>query len=319
MRLRLGTRGSALARWQAHHLADRLRALEPSLSVELVILHTTGDRITDVPLARIGDRGLFTKELDRALLQHDIDLAIHSFKDVPTRLEEGLAVAAVLEREDARDALVCAPSAPRSLDLLPSNARVGTSSLRRRSQLLHRRPDLRVEDLRGNLDTRLGRVRQGDFDAVILATAGIVRLGLGDVITERLDPPGWISAVAQGALAVTCRADDTPLLALLRPLDHAETHACTTAERSFLRELEGGCQVPIGALATSADGELRLEGFVSSLDGVDFLRGDTTAPVTDAAAAGAELTATLHAAGAGAILEAVRRQSAGDPLHPSPP
>jgi hydroxymethylbilane synthase len=320
VKLRIGTRGSALARWQAQHLTDRLQALHPELDVQPIIVQTTGDRITDVPLARIGERGLFTKEIDRALLDDEIDLAIHSLKDVPTRLADGLAIGAVLEREDARDALVCAPGVPASLELLSAGARIGTSSLRRRSQLLHRRPDLAVEDLRGNLDTRLRRVQQRDFDAIILAAAGLKRLGFADAISELLDPPGWLSAVGQGALAVACRADDSTTLELLARLDHAATRAATAAERAFLRELEGGCQVPIGALAATVAGGLRLEGFVASLDGADFLRGDLTTAEGKAEEAGRRLAATLIDAGANTILEAVRRQAAEEDIpHPSAP
>jgi hydroxymethylbilane synthase len=319
MSIRLGTRGSALARWQADHLARLLREDDAGLTVEPVVLQTLGDRITDVPLARIGDRGLFTKELDAALLRGDIDLAIHSFKDVPTRLPEGIAIGAVLPREDARDALVCAPDVPPSLDSLPPGARVGTSSLRRRSQLLHMRPDLRVDDLRGNLDTRLDRVARGDFDAVLLACAGIVRLGRSAAISQRLDAPAWLPAVGQGALAVACRADDSRMIARLASLDHGSTRAATAAERSFLRQLEGGCQVPIGALAIVNGDTLQLYGFVASLDGVTLLRGQTSADAGDAVACGERLAAQLLDAGAGRVLAEVRDVAAGGLPYPSAP
>jgi hydroxymethylbilane synthase len=317
--LRLGTRGSALARWQADHLIRLLREVDAGLAVELVVLQTLGDRITDVPLARIGDRGLFTKEIDSALLRGDIDLAIHSFKDVPTRLPEGITIGAVLEREDARDALVCAPEAPPALALLPAGARIGTSSLRRRSQLLHARPDLRVDDLRGNLDTRLERVGRGDFDAVLLACAGIVRLGRSAAISQRLDAPSWLPAVGQGALAVACRADDGQTIARLASLDHGATRAATAAERSFLRQLEGGCQVPIGALANVDGDTLELHGFVASLDGATMLRGQGSAGMADAVGCGERLAAQLLDAGAGRVLAEVREAAAGGLPYPSAP
>src|SRR5688500_8440891 len=207
MKLRIGSRGSRLALWQAEHVRARLVQLRPADQIEIVIIQTTGDRITDVALTQIGDKGLFTKELDRAVLEGTVDLAVHSFKDLPTRLTEGLQVSAVLERADARDALVVAPTLPRTLMALPAAARVGTSSLRRRAQLLAGRPDLRVFDLRGNVDTRLGRIQAGDFDAAILAFAGLQRLGLADQVAQVLDAPDWLPAPAQGALGVVSRAD----------------------------------------------------------------------------------------------------------------
>ncbi len=316
--LRLGSRGSALALWQARHVKARLEEAHAGLQVEIVILRTTGDRITDVPLSRIGDKGLFTREIDRAMVDAEIDLAVHSLKDVPTRLADGLALGAVLEREDPRDALLA--SGDVGLTDLPAGATVGTSSLRRRAQLLHLRPDLRVEDLRGNLDTRVQRLRDGRYDAVLLALAGLRRLGLEDAVTERLSPPRWLPAVGQGALGVAIRAGDDATAALVAGLEHPETRAATTAERALLRSLEGGCQVPIGALARIDGDRLALDAFVASLDGTELLRGSIAGQPADADALGVALAARLLERGADAIL-AVVRAAARDgalPAHPAP-
>ncbi|HEX6941152.1 MAG TPA: hydroxymethylbilane synthase [Longimicrobiales bacterium] len=306
MTLRLGSRGSRLALWQAEHVKRRLEAAHPGLQVEIRILRTTGDRITDVPLARIGDKGLFTKEIDRAVASGEVDAAVHSLKDVPTRLAERLALAAVLEREDPRDVYIPGAERARTLEGLPAGATVGTSSLRRRAQLLHLRPDLRVEDLRGNLDTRLERLREGRYDAIILAHAGIRRLGFDAAVGQLLEPPGWLPAVGQGALGIVIREDDDATRALLAPLDHPETAAATTAERAFLRTLEGGCQIPIGALATLGDGRLHLHGFVAAIDGRPLLRADARGPAEDAEAVGIALAQRLLDEGAGEILAGIR-------------
>ena len=237
--VRLGSRGSQLALWQARYVRARLEELNPGITIHIQILHTTGDRITDVPLAKIGDKGLFTKELDNAIIDGHVDLAIHSLKDVPTRLANGLVLAAVCEREDPRDAFLAAAGRPHSLAELPKGACVGTSSLRRRAQLLHYRPDLDVRDLRGNLDTRLARLAEGPYDAIILALAGIRRLGHEERVGELLGPPTWLSAVGQGALAITTRQGDSATAALVSALDHPATHATTAAERD---EVFGGWQ-----------------------------------------------------------------------------
>lgn len=306
MTLRLGSRGSRLALWQAEHVKRRLEAAHPGLRVEIRVLHTTGDRITDVPLARIGDKGLFTKEIDRAVVSGEVDAAVHSLKDVPTRLADGLALGAVLEREDPRDVYIPAAGAAESLEALPPGATVGTSSLRRRAQLLHRRPDLIVRDLRGNLDTRLARLRGGGYDAIILASAGIRRLGFEDAVRQVLEPPGWLPAVGQGALGIAVREDDHATRDLVAPLQHPETAAATAAERAFLRALEGGCQIPIGALA-SIDGErIVLHGFVAGIDGRPFIRGVVDGPVKDPEAVGVALARRLLDQGAGEILDAIR-------------
>jgi hydroxymethylbilane synthase len=305
--LRLGSRGSALARWQAEHVRDRLLELHPGLDIEIRILHTTGDRITDVPLAMIGDKGLFTKEIDRAILDGAVDLAVHSLKDVPTELPAGLDLGAILEREDPRDLLLATDPGAAGLQRLPPGARIGTSSLRRRAQLLHARPDLRVEDLRGNLDTRLARLAERRFDAVILALAGVRRLGReADAPGEILDAPDWLPAAGQGALAVAIRAGDGVTRDLVAPLDHAPTRAAVTAERAFLRALEGGCQIPIGALARPDGGRLELHGFVANVDGSTLLRGSAAGTDSEPAAIGLRLAGELRARGADDILRSVR-------------
>jgi hydroxymethylbilane synthase len=235
-----------------------------------------------------------------------VDAAVHSLKDVPTRLPDGITLGAILEREDPRDVFLPAPGRPGTLDGLPPGARVGTSSLRRRAQLLHRRPDLIVEDLRGNLDTRFARLREGRLDAAILARAGVHRLGLLDHVGEVLAAPDWLPAVGQGALGVAIREDDFTVRDLVAPLTDPDALAATTAERAFLRELEGGCQVPIGALATREGERLTLHAFVASLDGTKLLRGEASGRVDDPAGLGSRLAAELVERGAAAILGAIR-------------
>jgi hydroxymethylbilane synthase len=309
MRLRLASRGSELALWQARHVEQRVRAAIPAVQVELVIVRTTGDRIADVPLARIGDTGLFSKEIDLAVLEGLADAAVHSLKDVPTEDAPGLAIAAVLQREDPRDAYLPAHGRARRLDTLPTGARVGTSSLRRRCLLLSRRPDLVVEDLRGNLDTRLEQLRRGDYDAAILALAGVRRLGREDAVAEVLDAPAWLPAAGQGALAVVTRADDASTLAAMAALDHEKTRKEVIAERTLLRRLHGGCQIPIGALASVTGGSLRLDGFAGSVDGREVVRGWITGDATDPVALGEALARTLEEKGARAIIDEVRRMT----------
>ncbi len=265
-----------------------------------------GDRITDVPLAAIGDRGLFTKEIDRHVLGGDADLAVHSLKDMPTVLDAGLRIVAVLAREDPRDALVAAPGRPVSIDRLPRDASVGTSSLRRRAQLRARRADLHLHDLRGNLDTRLGRIEAGDFDAAIVALAGLRRLGAVNVGVGLLESPDWLPAAGQGALAIAARADDRRVAALCAPLDHAATRAATTAERALLRALEGGCQIPIGALATVHEREIRMNAFVAGLEGRPLLRAEASGPADEPDRLGVELAERLRAEGAEEILATIR-------------
>ena len=302
MTVTIASRASVLARWQAEHVALRLREAHPDLVTETLWVRTTGDRVTDVPLARIGTTGLFTREVDAALLDGRAQIGVHSLKDVPTRLPDGLVIAALPPREDPRDAFIAAPGRPASVAALAGGARIGTSSLRRRAQLLQARPDLRVEDLRGNLDTRLGRVASGELDGAVLALAGIRRLDREEVVTERLDPEIWLPACGQGALAVVARADDSAVLRRLAVLDDFATRAAVTAERAFLRALEGGCQVPIGGFARIEGDSLRLRGFVSSTDGRRRLRAQTDGPVDHAAGIGESLAEQMRGMGADAIL-----------------
>lgn len=314
--IRIGSRGSALALWQSEHIRDGLMKAHAGLVVEIEIIHTTGDRITDVPLAKIGDKGLFTKELDRALLDGRVQLAVHSLKDVPTRLEQGLKLAAVGKREDASDALVTPAGRPATLESLPAGARVGTSSLRRRAQLLALRPDLDIRDLRGNLDTRLAAVHEGKYDAIILALAGMKRLGRAAEATQVLDLESWLPAVGQGALAIVCRSDDADTARLLGMLDDAETRAATAAERALLRELEGGCQVPIAALARVHGNDLHLRALVASVDGRRLVRGEQHGARLEAEAIGRALAQDLLARGADKILSELRAEAVPQP--PSP-
>ena len=310
MVIRIASRGSELALWQARAVRDALLAAQPGLEVEISVVKTTGDRILDVPLAKIGDKGLFTKELDAALLAGDADLAVHSLKDVPTRLPDGLELVAVGRREDPRDVLILPPGRTGTLAALPPGARVGTSSLRRRAQLKALRPDLEVVDLRGNLNTRLAKLDRGEYDAVLLAAAGVVRLGWEERIAERLDPSEWLPAVGQGALGVVCRAGDERVRGLLSAFHDPFTAACTAAERAFLAALEGGCQIPIGALAHVDEDGLTLHGLVAGVDGEKVLRDSENAPsLDDASEAGRRLAARLLSLGAGEILARLRAET----------
>jgi hydroxymethylbilane synthase len=313
--IRIGSRGSALALWQAEYTKARLTEAYAGLDVEIEIIHTTGDRITDVPLSKIGDKGLFTKELDRALLDDRVHLAVHSLKDVPTHVEPGLALVAVGKREDPSDALIAGPGMPGKLMDLPAGSRIGTSSLRRRAQLLALRPDVIVTDLRGNLDTRLAAVHAGQYDAIILALAGMKRLGRAAEATDVLGG-AWLPAVGQGALGMICRADDAETKSLLRVLDDADTHAATNAERALLRRLEGGCQIPIAALAQVSGDNLWLQALVASVNGTRIVRGELSGNRTDAESIGMSLAHELLERGAGTILEELR---AANPPVPEPP
>jgi len=268
MKVRIGTRGSALARWQAEHVKERLQAFGHEVTLRFIT--TTGDR-TPGPLEAVGGKGAFLKEIEEALLAQDVDLAVHSLKDVPTSLPAGLALAAVLERADPRDALVSGGSA---LDRLPQGARLGTTSLRRRALLRHLRPDLELVDLRGNVDTRLRRLRQGDFEAVVLAVAGLTRLGRAHEVTEALDPERFVPAPGQGAITLETREADDETISAVRFLDHEPTARAVSAERAFLAELGGGCNVPLGAWAREGPGGLRLVAFLAEADGSGFVRGE---------------------------------------------
>jgi hydroxymethylbilane synthase len=307
MRLRIGSRGSDLARWQSDHVAALLRDAVPGLAVEIIIISTTGDRVLDTPLAKIGGKGLFTKEIEEALLDGRCDLAVHSLKDLPTDLPEGLALGAVLSRTDPSDALISARG--ETFEALPPGARIGTSSLRRQAQLLHARPDLRVETLRGNVPTRLRKGTSGEFDAVVLARAGLERLGLLDAVTEVLPFDLMLPAPGQGALGIEIRTTDGETARLLRGFEDPLTRAATDAERGFLHALGGGCQVPVGARAVSAaglPGRIELDGMVAEPLGRTLLRGRGSGPIADAEAIGIALAGELIERGAGAILAALR-------------
>ncbi|QNX08596.1 hydroxymethylbilane synthase [Acinetobacter seifertii] len=301
--LKIATRQSPLALWQAEHIRARLQELHPDLMVELVKFVTQGDKILDTPLAKIGGKGLFVKELEAALLDGRADLAVHSMKDVPMALPEGLTLAVICEREDPLDAFV-SNQFEKFADL-PQGARVGTSSLRRKSQILKQRPDLQIIDLRGNVGTRLGKLDDGQYDAIILASAGLKRLGLENRIRHTIEPNVSLPAVGQGALGLECRADDQDVLALIQPLLHIETDVCVRAERAFNAYLEGGCQVPIAGYATLQDGKIHIEGRVGSVDGQTLLRAEMTDEAHNAQQLGENLARNLLEQGAGDLLKAL--------------
>ncbi len=303
--LRIATRKSPLALWQAEHVAALLRRAHGGLEIELVPLVTQGDRIQDRSLAAIGGKGLFIKELEVALESDRADIAVHSMKDLPGDLPEGLIIAAVLERADARDALLTAAAAAGIGDL-PRGARVGTSSLRRQAQLLAARPDLRIQTLRGNVDTRLRRLDGGDLDAIVLACAGLIRLGLEARITARLDPKICLPAVAQGVIGIECRGADVRTRALLSVLNHEATRRTTDAERAFAHRLGGSCQSPIAAHARMEGERLMLDGLVAEPDGTRLLRDALSGSGADPAALGHRLAERILAAGAGPLLERLR-------------
>jgi hydroxymethylbilane synthase len=302
-KLRIATRKSRLALWQAEHVATRLRAAHPGLSVGLLPLVTQGDRIQDRSLAGVGGKGLFIKELETAMQEGRAELAVHSMKDMPSALPPGFAIGAALERADARDAFISIRH--ESLASLPQGARVGTSSLRRQSQLRHTRPDLEILVLRGNVETRLRKLESGEFDATVLAVAGLERLGLAARIRERLSPQQMLPAVGQGVIGIECRTNDADLRALLAPLEHAPTRACLDAERAFAARLGGSCQSPIAAFAELADGTIRLRGLVGSPDGATVIADDLSGPAREAAELGTTLAERLLAAGAGPLLDAL--------------
>jgi hydroxymethylbilane synthase len=302
--LRIATRKSQLAMWQAEHVAALLRRAHTGLEVELVPMLTQGDRIQDRSLAAIGGKGLFIKELEVALEEGRADIAVHSMKDLPSELPAGLTIAAVLERADPRDALLSKAAA--RLEDLPRGARLGTSSLRRQAQIMAARPDLRIEPLRGNVDTRLRRLDEGAMDAIVLACAGLMRLGLESRITARLDPAISLPAVAQGVIGIECRGADTRTLALLRMLEHGDTRIAMDAERAFAHRLGGSCQSPIAAHARLDGGRLILDGLVAEPDGSRLLRDSLAGSVDAPAALGHQLAERILAAGARSLLERLR-------------
>jgi hydroxymethylbilane synthase len=305
--LRIGTRGSLLALKQCNGVKDAILALHPSIQVELVIIKTTGDKILDVPLAKVGGKGLFVKEIEEALLSGDVDLAVHSMKDVPSEVPEGLTIGIVPKREDPRDVLIA--QGPQSLEELPQGAVVGTSSLRRMAQVLGLRPDLKIENLRGNLDTRLRKVQEGVYDAIILAAAGLHRMGWQDRISAYFDPDVFIPAIGQGALGIEVRKEDSKVMELLGPLHDVETATAVEAERGFLEELQGGCQVPIGGYARVLGEEVELTGLVASLDGRQQFKRTRKAPGARAEDLGRELARELLDSGARAVLEDVYKNT----------
>ncbi len=302
--MKLGTRGSALALWQANWVKSELERLHSGLRVELVRIKTTGDRILDVPLANIGGKGLFTKEIDEALLDESIDVAVHSLKDVPFQLPSGIDLAALPEREDPRDAFLS--NGPR-LNELNADATIGTSSLRRQAQLRHRYPSLNLVMLRGNVDTRLRKLSEHEFDAIILAAAGLKRLGYASRITEYLEDDVMLSAVGQGILGIVCRSADSQTGSLLSTMDHRPTRLCATAERALLRALGGSCQIPVAGRARFDNEHVRLKGLIASLDGKRVLQAELSASAAEAEQLGFDVGQELIAAGASEILAEISK------------
>ncbi|MCF8026326.1 MAG: hydroxymethylbilane synthase [Desulfobacteraceae bacterium] len=298
--VRIGTRGSKLALWQAGWVKDRILAHHPDAEVELEVIKTSGDKILDVPLAKVGGKGLFVKEIEEALLDGRIHMAVHSMKDMPGRIPEGLCIAAVPEREMPWDVLIARQSS--SLEQLPMGAKVGTSSLRRASQLLYFRPDFEILPLRGNIDTRIRKLAEENMDAVVLAAAGVKRLGYIEHITGHLDPAVMLPAVGQGSLCIETRQDDSRTGKLLEKIHHRQTACTVFAERAFLHRLEGGCQVPIAAFAKLDEDSLELDGMVAETDGSIMIRDRITGPANDPEALGTFLAERLINRGAGDIV-----------------
>lgn len=305
--LRIATRRSPLAMWQAEHVQSRLMALNPELTVELVTFKTQGDILLDTPLSKIGGKGLFVKELEVAMLAGDADIAVHSMKDVPMEFPEGLELGIILERENPRDAFVS--NNYKTLEELPLGAIVGTSSLRRQCQLQNLRPDLVIRSLRGNVQTRLGKLDAGEFDAIILASAGLLRLEMESRIAQYLEPEVSLPAGGQGAVGIELRSDDAETLALLKPLQHDVTTSRVMAERAMNKRLQGGCQVPIACYAIENNGELWLRGLVGSVDGKQMLTVEYRGPATEAEALGIRAAEDLISQGADKILAEVYEQA----------
>lgn len=305
----IGTRGSKLALWQAEWVKSELQKLNPDLKIELNKIKTTGDKILDVPLAKVGGKGLFVKEIEEAILRGEADLAVHSMKDVPTDFPTGLHLAVICKREDPRDAFISEVKGKEfhinSFKELPKGATVGTSSLRRSCQLLSIRPDLKIEQLRGNLDTRLRKLDEGQFDAIILAAAGVKRLGWAERITETIEPEVSLPAIGQGAIGIECRVDDDFINNLIAPLNHEETSICVRGERACLKKLEGGCQVPIAAHATLNNGKLSMDGLVGSVSGDKIIKSHIEGNPKDAESLGIKLAEDLLSRGAKEILDEV--------------
>ncbi len=303
-RLIIGSRGSRLALWQTHFVKEKLEEFFPEINLEIKIIKTTGDKLLDVALAKIGDKGLFTKQIENALLRNEIDLAVHSLKDLQTVQPEGLMIGAVTAREMSNDVLISEKYA--SIDDLPRGAKVATGSLRRKSQLLHYRKDLQIFEIRGNVPTRIKKFEESDLDAMILAFAGVHRLNLDSYIKQIIPSEIMLPAVGQGAMAIQIRNDNTEIKHLLQKLNDENTSFCVAAERSFLRTLEGGCQVPIGANAILEDDKIYLEGMAGNLDGSINLRDSISGDKKDAADLGKRLAESLIEKGANRLLEMTR-------------
>jgi hydroxymethylbilane synthase len=302
-KLTIGTRGSPLALWQAHWIKSQLESLHSDLTVDLVKIKTSGDKIQDVPLAKVGGKGLFTKEIEESMLRYETDIAVHSMKDVPVQFPPSLTLSVVTEREDPRDALIARNGL--KLDTLPKGSRVGTGSFRRTTQLLNYRPDLEVVPMRGNVQTRLDKLESEGLDAIILAAAGLIRLDMADHITEYIEPEIMLPGGGQGAVGIESRKEDLRVMNRIFPLDHEETHLALEAERAFLTRLEGGCQVPIGVYATIEGETLHLRGLVGSLDGKQMLKAERKGSVEDPEAIGFELAGEILGMGADKILKEV--------------
>jgi hydroxymethylbilane synthase len=308
--IRIGTRGSELALWQTYHVKALLEAFFPGIAIDVQKIKTTGDKILDAPLAKIGDKGLFTKELEIALLDDRVDIAVHSFKDVPTLVPEGLTITAVLEREDVRDVFIANPKkSHRTFTDIPPNSIIATGSLRRKCQLLNAHPDIQIVEIRGNLNTRIKKLDSSEWDGMILAKAGVTRLGWAQRITDILPIDLMLPAVGQGALAIECRAGNQRVQEMLRPLHHHTTAAAVTAERALLRYLEGGCQIPIGAYGQIIKNEFRLDAVIGSLDGKRIVRGKKIGTIADAEKIGIDLAKELFNQGGREILKEIRQPS----------
>ncbi len=305
--LRIGTRGSQLALWQARWVQTAIQTHRPDIAVSLEIIKTKGDKILDVPLAKVGGKGLFVKEIEEALLDGRVDLAVHSMKDMPAEIPPGLTIGAVPLRENPLDALVSRQY--NTIEELPPQARVGTSSLRRASQLLHHRPDLSIVALRGNLDTRLKKLESENLDAIILAAAGMRRLGLADRITALLNENQMLPAVGQGALCIETRTDDPVVTPIVTTMEDADTRTAVTAERAYLKRLEGGCQVPLAGHAHATGGMVHITGLVAELDGRRLIRESAGGPADRAATIGQALAETLLGRGADKILESLQNDA----------
>ncbi|KAB0671591.1 hydroxymethylbilane synthase [Oryzomonas sagensis] len=311
--LRIGTRASQLALWQANWVKSELEKRYPGMEVTLTKIKTIGDKILDVPLAQVGGKGLFVKEIEEAMLRGDIDIAVHSMKDVPTEFPEGLGLHCITQREDPRDAVI---SRNVTFSQLPQGARIGTSALRRQAQLLKVRPDLQMVIIRGNVETRIRKLEDDNLDAVILAAAGLKRLGFTEKVAEYLDTDLSIPAIGQGALGIECRLDDAVITETIDFFNHPDTSYAVRAERALLKRCEGGCQVPIAAHGTVDGGALRLVGFIAAVDGRRSVRGEVTGPVGECEKLGTQLADQLLGEGGKAILEEVYQREISSPSHP---